>query len=142
MKTPYQIALEELKAGVKEVPGPGNNPRIIEYFQHTSGKFRQDSVSWCAAFINFCIEKAGLKGTNSAAARSFTHWGDKTTKPQVGDIAVLRRTSDPSKGHVGFLAEKPGPIWIKLLGGNQQDKVCVEKYLRARVITYRRPPVK
>ena len=142
-KTPYQIALEELSAHVAEIPGPKSNPRVLEYFKHTSlGKVKDDSTTpWCAAFVNFCVVTAGLKGTNSAGARSFLKWGVPVKDPKVGDIVVLRRGTDPSSGHVGFLADKPGLMWIIILSGNQNDKVCIQKYLRARVLGYRRSKI-
>ena len=72
VKTPYAIAQEELLIGVTEDPQPGHdNPRIRLYHGTTSGGAMPDEVAWCSSFVNFCVEQAGLSGTDSKAARSW-----------------------------------------------------------------------
>ncbi len=52
-----EIAKGEL--GVKEIPGPANNKRIVEYHRTTIGTY-PDETPWCASFTCWCMEQAGL----------------------------------------------------------------------------------
>ncbi|MCD2179403.1 TIGR02594 family protein [Rhizobium sp. C1] len=135
-KTPYEVAKAELAQGVAEVPGPGDNPRIVLYHRstdHTDGT--ADSVAWCSSFVNYCVEQAGMEGTDSQSARSWENWGqDVTRTPQEGDIAVFARGPLPEgHGHVGFFVEDQG-TQIKLLGGNQGDRVCYSSYPKGGMV--------
>lgn len=136
--TPFEIAKGEL--GQQEIAGKNHNPRIVEYHKETSLKASDDETPWCAAFVNWCMKKAGVKGTNSAMARSFLSWGKITDTPRAGDIVILKRGTSAVTGHVGFVYETPSKLnpFVKVLGGNQNNQVCVAKYLRANVLGYRK----
>ncbi|MDZ3991942.1 TIGR02594 family protein [Pseudomonas sp. Teo4] len=130
---PLDIALAELAAGIAEVPGPGNNPRILLYHSTTTLHATQDSVAWCSSFVNYCVTQAGMHGTNSAGAQSWhtSDWGiDVTQSPHKGDIVVFSRTgggASPGSGHVGFWLDSGGGM-IKVLGGNQGDRVSIDTF--------------
>lgn len=96
-------------------------------------------TAWCAAFINATLAKAGMGGTGSLAARSFLNWGEEVDQPQRGDVVVLSR-GDPNgpQGHVGFFDGFNDDGTIRLLGGNQGDKVSLQGYDTRRVLGYRR----
>lgn len=130
------IAAFEL--GVKEVAGDGSNPRILEYHQHTGLKASDDAVAWCSAFANWCMDKAGLDGSNAANARSWLDWG-RACEPEFGCVTVLSR-GDPKgwQGHVGFLITFNND-WVWLLAGNQGDAVTVQRFERQRVLGFRLP---
>jgi uncharacterized protein (TIGR02594 family) len=98
-----EVAMREI--GVVEVPGPGDNPRVIEYHQATTLKATDDSVPWCSSFVNWCMKEAGIQGSGSAAARSWLNWGKKLDSPRNGCIAVLKRGNNPNNGHVAFTSE-------------------------------------
>ena len=127
-----KIARAEL--GVVEDP-TGSNPRIEAYHASTAGGAADDSVPWCASFVNFCVEAAGVKGTDSKAARSWMEWGVDVADFVPGCIVVLKRGSAP-KGHVGFFAGFESGR-IKLLGGNQGDMVSVASFDADRVLARR-----
>jgi uncharacterized protein (TIGR02594 family) len=130
----YQIAEDEV--GVHEVPGPGNNKRILEYHMSTVLRASEDSVPWCSAFVNWCVTRAGLLGTNSARARSWLSWGLPVSEPYEGCIVVMSRGTNPAQGHVGFwVAQNNRYVWV--LGGNQKDAVNVSKYPIQRILGYR-----
>jgi len=99
---------------------------------------RAAEVAWCAAFVGACLERAGIVGTRSLMARSYLAWGQATTEPRTGAIAVLSRGSDPSLGHVGFLVGLTASDVI-LLGGNQGDAVSVQAFPRSRLLDLRWP---
>ena len=131
------IALAEV--GVKELHGARDNPRILEYLRSTNlprPLDAEDETSWCSAFVNWCVERAGFEGTDSAWARSWLHWGRAIANPKRGCIAVLARGT--GAGHVGFFLASVG-THIELLGGNQKDAVGVGEFPRAQVLGYRLP---
>lgn len=131
---PYQIAKQEL--GVHETPGSAATQRIIEYHATTTLKATSDEVSWCSSFVNWCVVQTGLKGTNSAAARSWLDWGNVVDQPLEGDIVIFKRGATPS-GHVAFFVKSSGDL-VYVLGGNQSDQVKISAYKRGDVLGYRR----
>ena len=133
--TAYEIATGEI--GTKEIHGDPDNERIVEYHQTTSLKATDDETPWCSSFVNWCITKAGLKGTNSAAARSWLKWGTPVDIPKVGDLVIFTRGKSPTSGHVAFFVKSAGNL-VYVLGGNQSDQVKVSPYKRSDVIGYRR----
>lgn len=102
---------------------------------------------WCAAFVNYCLHRAGHSHTGSAGAASFakrSSWSfDALEEPRVGCVIVL---GERPGSHVSFLAdvrslpENPrGDVAIRdlpsagvlLLGGNQSKTVCEKRYRRS-----------
>jgi uncharacterized protein (TIGR02594 family) len=134
----FDIALSEL--GVSEIAGPGDNPRIVEYLRSTNlaAPFAShDETAWCSAFVNFCVERSGYAGTDSAAARSWLNWGRATDRPVVGCVTVFSRGNPPS-GHVAFFVSKTDQK-IRVLGGNQGNSVSYAEYPKERLLGYRLP---
>lgn len=130
-----EVALTELGDGVKEVPGPGDNPRIVSYLQ-TAHQAPEDEIPWCAAFVGWCILQAGFIPTGRANARSYLDWG-LPSAPLLGAVTVLWRSNPSSaQGHVGFLLDVSDSS-VYLLGGNQSDRVSVTAYPKDRVLGYR-----
>lgn len=136
---PLQIALGEY--GVKEIVGDIHNPRIVQYSTDIGNTWiKTDEVHWCSEFVNWCLFKSGINGTNSAAARSFLTWGEETKTPQVGDIVVFWRDPKGSNnGHVGFYINET-PTTIRVLGGNQSDVVNIKEYPKEQLLSYRKVP--
>jgi uncharacterized protein (TIGR02594 family) len=106
------------------------NPLILLFFDATNDLPHQgDLTPWCAAFANWCLERAGIQGTKSSAAQSFvtSSWGTTIWTPvdgapshaRRGDIAVFRYKSKPSTGHVGFFYDLDTTPRVLILGGNQ-----------------------
>lgn len=130
----FENAHNELNRGVEE----GHDTRRIEqYHETTTGDPASDSVPWCSSFVNFCLERAGFQGTRSRLARSWLTWGVDAGDFVPGCIIVLKR-GNPPKGHVGFYAGRESGR-IRLLGGNQGDKVCIASFDIDRVIGRRLP---
>jgi uncharacterized protein (TIGR02594 family) len=130
------IALSE--QGTKEIPGKGNNPRIVEYLKSTdldTVSASKDSTAWCSGFVNWCVEKAGFAGSNSAWARSWLNWGRSVSRPRRGCIAVFSRGTG---GHVAFYVDSEGSEY-RVLGGNQSDGVCIAGYPKGRLLGFRVP---
>lgn len=130
-----KIAMKEV--GVLEVPGSGNNPQIIAYHA-VSGGFSQDSIPWCASYVNWVMKKDNHKTVKySARAKSWLKFGIGIDEPIVGAIAVKSRSGG---GHVGFVVsinKEKGKLY--LLGGNQNDEVNIKKYNIATFMDFRIP---
>lgn len=113
-----------------------NNPRIIQYHDVTSLKARSDKTPWCASFVSWCLEQAGVKSARTARARNYLKWGMQITDPIPGCIAVFSRGK--ASGHVAFFIKEDGDSII-VLGGNQSDMVCERAYPKSRLLGYRWP---
>ena len=69
----------------------------------------RENRDWCAAFVNYCLHRAGFSHTGSAGAGSFARghlWSfEALTEPRVGCVIVL----GPGAGsHVGFFGPYMG----------------------------------
>lgn len=146
---PRWVTIAEGEIGVSGVVGTESNPRVIEFLQSTTFPDEAiaqagDEIPWCSAFVNWCIEKAGLQGTDSAAARSWLFWkdGKPLTQPVFGCIVIFLRlingVDNGKAGHVGFYMKTEGDQ-VHVLGGNQKNRVSVDTYPLDHVLGYRIP---
>ncbi|WP_268795353.1 NlpC/P60 family protein [Sphingomonas sp. Leaf23] len=128
-----RVALAE--KGVAEVAGRTHNPRIVEYHATTTLAAKTDEVAWCASFVNWCLEQAGIRGIRSARAADWGKFGVALSEPRYGCIVHIYRTPrgvDGSTGsssgnHVAFFVGQTA-THIQLLGGNQGNQVKVSGY--------------
>jgi uncharacterized protein (TIGR02594 family) len=140
---PPWLEIAEAEIGVKEIHGPDANPRIVEYFTATSYGATSDEVAWCSAFANWCMKKAGIPGTGSAAAKSWLNWGKMLDIPVRGCVVVFD-APDPAEawqGHVAFYygESQSNASNVMVLGGNQGNEVKVAPYPKSRIMGYRWP---
>lgn len=136
---PFFVALTEY--GELEQAGTGSNPDVLKYYKKLGHNWvTDDSTAWCAAFVGYCLEMAGIASTKALNARSYLNWGIATAKPKIGDLVVFWRESLASGfGHVAFFVRIDGNyVWV--LGGNQNDQVKIEKYPLAQLLSYRTYP--
>lgn len=133
---PFELALREY--GTQEILGGQHNPRILEYFEKVGHDWVQDDeTAWCAAFVGWCLESAGIPSTKKLNAQSYMKWGKVSLRPKLGDLVVFWRITPTSGfGHVGFLIRVNGSyIWV--LGGNQENGVCITKYPTRQLLGFR-----
>jgi uncharacterized protein (TIGR02594 family) len=90
------------------------------------------SHQWCAAFANLVLERTGHRGSGSAAARSFAHYGSPAPGPVPGAIIVFPH-------HVGFVIGVAGPGRVRVVSGNHGHRVGDGIYSTRSVIAYRYP---
>ena len=116
-----------------------NTKFLDKYFKkYTGWKYSVKTTPWCAAFVNALMGECGYPTTGSFMARSFLKWGKKVSKPKMGDVVVFSRGRPPS-GHVAFYLRNYDKNHIVVLGGNQNDEVCMKVYKKSRILGYRRP---
>lgn len=138
---PSWMAYARTKLGVHEVAGAASHPFILQCYADVGlkGVLDDSTTPWCSCFVNHVIKHVGIKGTGSAAARSWLHWGEALSTPRAGCVVVLSRPPNPASGHVAFLAGiGPGDV-LQLLGGNEANAVRVMAYPKARLLAYRWP---
>lgn len=133
----------EAELGVKEIPGSGNNQRVVDYIMAAVGKNLPDSTPWCAGFIGAMLTRADYWDSDSLMARSYSTFGEKVAQPdiRIGDIVVFPRPPHPDSGHVTFFAgwEDAGRQIFFGLGGNQSNAVTKARYNINEAIAIRRP---
>lgn len=134
---PRWLVIARRELGTTEIPGDRDNPRIVEYHQATSLKATDDETAWCSAFVNWCMREAGLPRTDSAMARSWLKWGTAISAPRPGCVVVFSRGAYP-QGHVAFFVGREGDR-IRVLGGNQGNRVSIAANGTERVLGYRWP---
>ena len=123
--------------GIKEIRGDEDNPEVLKYFKSVGSNY-SDEYAWCSAFINWCAKELGLEMSGKLNARSWLQVGISVENPTPGDVVILWRESQDSwKGHVGMYINIVGDD-IFILGGNQNNMVCVKAYPKNRILGYRR----
>lgn len=99
-------------------------------------------TAWCAAFVNWCLTRAGAPHLGYATAKSWLDFGTPVAHPIKGCVTVIKPSSSTGSttGHVAFFVELQGNN-VRLLGGNQGDKVShmTVKDAKSRVLGYRWP---
>lgn len=137
MNTVINNALKEY--GVKEVVGGQHNPQILKYFSYIGHSWvKDDETSWCSAFANYVAMRSGMESSGKLNARSWLNVGEPVDVPNVGDIVVLWREKKNSwKGHVGFFVNATNDR-IYILGGNQNNRVCIAAYPSDRLLGFRK----
>lgn len=123
-----------------EVAGDADNPRIVKYWDEAkiALKVSDDETPWCAAFVGAMLARAGVRGSGSGLAASYLNWNavGPIAQPWFGAIAVLK----PRNGHahVAFCVGADASS-VRLLGGNQGDRVSIASFDRDRVDGLRWP---
>jgi len=140
MASYYELAKSEL--GLSEVHGAKDNPRIVKMFADVGHSWvDNDETAWCAAAVGSWLERSGIKGTGKLNARSYLDWGDEVDLEDArpGDVVIFSR-GDPNgwQGHVALFESNLGQF-IKVLGGNQGNKVSIANYATSRLLGVRRP---
>jgi uncharacterized protein (TIGR02594 family) len=131
-----EIALKEV--GQKEIPGSGNNSRILEYIRavRSTDNVQDDDVDWASAFVEWSFNQSGIRGPRTMEPANWLNWGRIVNVPERGCVVVF---SFGGIGHVGFFLEDDGASYV-VLGGNQSDEVRTSRFHKARALGFRMPP--
>jgi uncharacterized protein (TIGR02594 family) len=137
--TPFDLAQRYI--GIKEIPGEADHPLIRWWHSLTYTGETDDEVPWCSSFVNGVTWELRLPRSKSARARSWLNVGmqvDGIDDAVIGrDVVILSRGNSPTAGHVGFYAGADAND-VRLLGGNQGNKVSIAPYSRHRILGIRR----
>ncbi len=128
--------------GVREIPGPTHNSRLIS-FLNTASRFngvvwRDDEMPWCGGFVAAVLVSAGIEPVKIAArAKSWAAWGSLLRPDRLapGAILVFDRQGG---GHVGFYVGEDASAY-HVLGGNQGNAVSVTRIAKGRLTASRWP---
>ena len=122
--------------GVTTTGSFGSSGIVSEARRYLGGNPTGRGSLWCARFMNLVLQHSGYKGTGSDMARSFAHYGQRVSGPQVGAIAVMSRRGG---GHVGIITgidASGNPIMIS---GNNRNRVSEAPISRGRIYAYVMP---
>jgi hypothetical protein len=92
--------------GVREATG-SNDGKVVESYLKVTGLSK--GYAWCAAFVSWTFEKAGVKAIKSAYSPSWfprnkTIWKQgKGSQPQQGDVFGIWFSNKNRIAHVGFV---------------------------------------
>jgi uncharacterized protein (TIGR02594 family) len=145
--SPFTLA--QRFTGLKETPGAVHNPAVLAMLQLVDHSVQGDETPWCSAFVNYITWMLDLPRSKSLAARSWLQVGKPIPLNEARpgfDVVVLSRGPNPpgaaviqAPGHVGFFAGYlPQSSLVQVLGGNQGDQVCIDKFPLTRVLGIRR----
>lgn len=138
------MAIAEAEIGVADTAGWGSHAMRLQAYRQTTGQDAGGSADWSSAFVNWVLRQAGHVGTGSASPGSWIGWGT-ACEPRYGAVTVIRALPAGAERaaagyHVGFLTSAQ-PNKVRLLGGNQSDKVKFANFPNARYepVAYRWP---
>lgn len=134
--------------GIAEVAGSASNPHVLAMLRLDTAWPNDDDVPWCSAFANYVAWLLRLPRSKDLRARSWLKVGaaiDVAAAEPGFDVVVLQRGGGAqpgpevmnAPGHVGFFAgAESGRVLV--LGGNQANRVSVERFPVGRVLGIRR----
>lgn len=146
MPEPLWLQYARRQIGIREIPGPRHEPRILAMIERAQAwlgiNVNTDEVPWCGTFVADCMQAAGFKpprGAIAVRAKWWAKWGQdvgNVTRPPVGAIAVFGRRGG---GHVGFVTGVYSNGDLNILGGNQGNAVNIRRFPRSRLVAFRWP---
>lgn len=126
--------------GVREKPGPADNPVILQWAKELGGAiakaYTHDSIPWCAEFIGISLKHGNVKWLDSLWAMDYAKYGVKLAGPAVGAVCPMTRVGG---GHVAMLVGRDRAGNYVMVGGNQSDMVCIRSFQRSRASIFRWP---
>lgn len=127
--------------GTAEVPGPANNPSIMQWAKASglAKVYKADSTAWCGLFMAYAALQAGwTPPVNPLLARNWQEFGVRAKTPMLGDVLVFwRGKRNGYQGHVGIYVGEDATAY-HVLGGNQADRVTIKRIAKDRLLQARR----
>jgi uncharacterized protein (TIGR02594 family) len=146
---PNTIKLAIKEYGVQEVVGKGSNKTIIAWRDELNGAtpagkpivsgFSDDDIPWCGLFSAIIcyrrVKNIAEVIKDPLWARNWAKYGMKSPQAALGDVLVFVRNGG---GHVGFYVGEDATAY-HVIGGNQSNRVSIQRILKSRCIAVRRP---
>lgn len=101
--------------------------------EHVRKYNRSLEASWCAGFVSWVLNEAGVTNYYSRSAKQIYNQFPKVSEPKPGDLIVFWR-EDPNswKGHIGIVTNVT-PNTVIVIEGNKGDYPAkVRKYAYTR----------
>lgn len=100
------------------------------------------SIPWCSGFVGGTLTRAGLSVASNTEygkdnSQYWRGYGRKLDKPAYGCIVVFKWPW--GGGHVGYIVGQSHMGSPLVLGGNQDDSVCVKAFRKDHIVAYRWP---
>jgi uncharacterized protein (TIGR02594 family) len=142
----WLVPAQKAEADGIDEHNPAHKDIILDYFNATDHGRPGNIVPWCGAFAAHCMKSSGNADVaasiprGAAAAASWKNWGEPipVTSREVPIGAVVVLTPSPGvggTGHVGFFTEfVQGGSFVRLLGGNQSDKVTRSNFPTSQIV--------
>lgn len=128
------IAEARKHLGVREIPGPKDNPVILGWLVKLKAWWKEENTPWCGTFTAMCLQACGLPYPKAwMRAKEYLILPVHLDRPAYGCIVVFEREGG---GHVGFVVGRDRAGNLMVLGGNQGDAVCIKPFAKSRVIGY------
>ena len=129
---------------VREVAGPKSDPTILGWAKRLGSRvlgmnYVEDGTPWCGLFVAHCVELT-LPGEPlpSIVVRA-SSW-DRFGRSSSRGFGAILRFQRPGGGHVGFYAgETADGRFLKVLGGNQSNRVSYAMIESSRLVAVRWP---
>jgi uncharacterized protein (TIGR02594 family) len=141
MIDPRWLAYARRFVGLREIPGPRHEPRILAMAARVKNWLgiivNDDEVPWCGTFMaDVMLTGAGINPPRIAVrAMSWATWGVETS-PRLGAVLVFKR---PGGGHVGLYVGETSTHY-RVLGGNQSNAVTDNALIaKSRLVACRWP---
>jgi uncharacterized protein (TIGR02594 family) len=98
-------------------------------------------VPWCGLFMGIVAHNSGNKSVKEPLYPiNWVNFGSEASVPMFGDILIFIHPSETNKkaGNVGLYIGEDSDCY-HVLGGNENDTVCITRILKSRLYTARRP---
>lgn len=131
--------------GVKETPGKGDNPVILDWAAEigVSKIYTHDETAWCGLAMGIAAHRAGKEVVKDPLwALNWANFGVPAPVPMLGDILTFKRFDGQGKligGHVTLYVGEDKAGYFHCLGGNQSDMVSFARIHKNRLHAARRP---
>jgi uncharacterized protein (TIGR02594 family) len=138
-ETGPKMIVEGLKLfGTVETPGAKDNPIIMSWARELglTDIYSHDAIPWCGLYMAIVAKRSAKPVVEKPLwALSWAKFGVEAKQPMLSDVLTFARDGG---GHVAIYVGEDSKAY-HCLGGNQSDKVCITRILKARLYRARRP---
>ena len=123
------VEIAAAQVGVSEHPrGSNKGPEVDQYLRSVGINF---PAPWCAAFVVWCHDKAGVTITRTGGVLDMWNRSptNRVSDPQPGDVIIL--DYGKGNGHTGIVESVAGGV-VNTIEGNTNDEGSREGYEVAR----------